>query len=110
MSRALKHLALDLKIPVVLLCQLNREVERREDRRPRISDLCESGAIEQDADIVGLLHRPEYYDETDRPGEADLIVAKNRAGKTGTIRLRFAGPQTRFSDFDEIDNIPVGQF
>jgi replicative DNA helicase len=95
-SRRLKALARELKVPVIALAQLNRESEKRDDRKPRLSDLRESGAIEQDADIVLLLHRPEYYDPNDRPGEADLIVAKNRNGATGTVKLVFLRHCTRF--------------
>ena len=79
-SRRLKTLARELEVPVIALSQLNRAVENREDRRPRMADLRESGAIEQDADIVLLLHRPDYYDANDQPGIAELIVAKNRNG------------------------------
>ncbi|MCL4155110.1 UNVERIFIED_CONTAM: hypothetical protein GTU68_005329 [Idotea baltica] len=82
-TRRLKFLAKDLQIPVIALAQLNRGVEQREDKRPKLSDLRESGAIEQDADIVMFLHRPEAYDPQDRPGEADLLVAKNRHGPIG---------------------------
>ena len=103
MTRTLKQLSRALQIPVVLLCQLNREVEKREDRRPRMSDLRDSGAIEQDADIVALLHRPEYYDPNDQPGVAELIVAKNRGGSTRTIKLAFHKAQTRFTDYDAVD-------
>ncbi len=103
MTRTLKQLAKGLKIPVILLCQLNREVEKREDRRPRMSDLRESGAIEQDADVVSLLHRPEYYDPNDKPGVAELIVAKNRGGSTGTVPLLFHKAQTKFTDLNAID-------
>ena len=97
-SRRLKTLARELKVPVVALSQLNRAVESREDRRPRMADLRESGAIEQDADIVLLLHRPEYYDANDQPGIAELIVAKNRNGPTGNVKLTFLKNLTRFEN------------
>jgi replicative DNA helicase len=97
-SRRLKTLARELEVPVVALSQLNRAVESREDRRPRMADLRESGAIEQDADIVLLLHRPEYYDANDRPGIAELIVAKNRNGRTGDVPLTFLKSIMRFEN------------
>jgi len=95
-SRRLKTLARELDVPVLALSQLNRAVEAREDRRPRMSDLRESGAIEQDADQVVLIHRPEYYDPNDNPGTAELIVAKNRHGATGTVKVAFVKHLTRF--------------
>lgn len=91
------NLARDLKIPILLLHQLNRQCENREDRRPRMSDLRDSGQVEADADVVLLLHRPEQFRKDDRPGEADLIVAKNRCGATGAVRLAFDRARTRFS-------------
>jgi replicative DNA helicase len=97
-SRRLKTLARELEVPVIALSQLNRAVESREDRRPRMADLRESGAIEQDADIVLLLHRPEYYDPNDKPGVADLIVAKNRNGRTGDVPLTFLKSLMRFEN------------
>jgi len=97
-TRRLKFLAKDLDIPVIALAQLNRSVEQREDKRPRLADLRESGAIEQDADIVMFLHRPEAYDPEDRPGEADLIVAKNRHGPIGTVQLVWLKSMMRFGD------------
>jgi replicative DNA helicase len=97
-SRRLKTLARELHIPVIALSQLNRAVENREDRRPRMADLRESGAIEQDADIVLLLHRPEYYDPNDQPGIAEVIVAKNRSGPTNTAKLTFLKNLTRFEN------------
>jgi replicative DNA helicase len=97
-TRRLKFLAKDLSIPVIALAQLNRAVEQREDKRPRLADLRESGAIEQDADIVMFLHRPEAYDPEDRPGEADLLVAKNRNGPIGTVPLVWLREQLRFGD------------
>jgi replicative DNA helicase len=97
-TRRLKFLAKDLSIPVIALAQLNRGVEQREDKRPRLSDLRESGAIEQDADIVMFLHRPEAYDPEDRPGEADLIVAKNRHGPIGTVEMVWRREMLQFGD------------
>jgi replicative DNA helicase len=97
-SRRLKQLARELKVPVIALSQLNRGVENREDRRPRMADLRESGAIEQDADLVLLLHRPDYYDENDSPGIAELIIAKNRSGATGTKKFAFIKNLTRFDN------------
>jgi replicative DNA helicase len=101
-SRRLKTLARDLKVPVVAISQLNRAVESREDKRPRMADLRESGAIEQDADIVILLHRPEYYDITDQPGIAELILAKNRNGPVGSVKLTFLKNLTRFENLATI--------
>lgn len=97
-TRKLKGLAKELEIPIVLLAQLNRGVESREDKRPRLADLRESGAIEQDADVVMFLHRPEAYDPEDRPGECDVIVSKNRRGKIGTATLAWRAESTSFRD------------
>ncbi len=109
-SRRLKQLARELDIPVIALSQLNRAVENREDRRPRMADLRESGAIEQDADLVLLLHRPEYYDPNDQPGVAELIIAKNRSGATETIKLQFTKNLTRFSNLDTAHDALGGAF
>lgn len=98
-SRALKALARELDVPVVVLSQLNRAVESRTDHRPQLSDLRESGAIEQDADVVVMLLRREYYDREDSPGTADLMVAKQRNGPTGDLKLAFREEFTRFGDF-----------
>lgn len=87
MSRNLKLLAKELQVPVIALSQLNRNSEARVDRVPQVSDLRESGSLEQDADMVLLIHRPEVTDENNRPGEADLIVGKQRSGPTGKIPL-----------------------
>ena len=95
-SARLKQIARDLAMPIVVLCQLNRAPEARADKRPQLGDLRESGALEQDADVVLLLHRPEFYDETDRPGEADLIVAKQRNGRTGVVRVTYRKEMARF--------------
>jgi replicative DNA helicase len=99
LSRGLKLLARDFNITVVILCQLNRGPEHRTEKRPQVSDLRESGAIEQDADIVILLHREDAYDkESPRAGEADLIVGKHRNGPTATITAAFQGHYARFCD------------
>ncbi|MEJ1089701.1 replicative DNA helicase [Microbacterium sp. Mu-80] len=97
-SRALKLLAKELQVPVIALSQLNRGPEQRQDKKPAISDLRESGSIEQDADMVILLHRDSVYDKDVRPGEADLIVAKHRNGPTATINVAFQGHYSRFAD------------
>jgi replicative DNA helicase len=102
-SNGIKAVAKELKIPVVVLAQLNRNPENRPGNKPRLSDLRESGAIEQDADVVGLLVRSEYYgnddeDGADRTGEAELIIAKQRNGPTGEIPLTFLKQFTRFED------------
>ena len=100
-SRRLKTLA-RAKVPIVAISQLNRAVESREDKRPRMADLRESGAIEQDADMVLLLHRPEYYDANEQPGIAELIVAKNRNGPTGSVKLTFLKNLTRFENLASV--------
>ena len=99
MSRNLKLLAKELEIPVIALSQLNRGPEQRTDKKPMVSDLRESGSIEQDADMVILLHREDAYEkESPRAGEADLIVAKHRNGPTATITVAFQGHYSRFVD------------
>lgn len=98
-SRALKLLAKELEVPVVALSQLNRGPEQRQDKKPLLSDLRESGSLEQDADMVILLHREDAYDrESPRAGEADLILAKNRNGPTGVVTVAFQGHYSRFVD------------
>ena len=98
-SRAMKLLAKELDVPVVALSQLNRGPEQRTDKRPLLSDLRESGSIEQDSDLVLLVHRPDLYEmETERAGEADLIIAKHRNGPTGTVAVAFQGRYSRFAD------------
>lgn len=97
-TRKLKQLAKDLRCPVLALCQLNRDVEKRTEKRPTLSDLRESGAIEQDADVVMLMHRPDAYEPDDRPNELDIIVAKNRHGSCGTAGLIWQKQTMRFAD------------
>ena len=100
-SRALKLLAKELEVPVVALSQLNRGPEMRNDKKPQLSDLRESGSIEQDADVVFLVHRPDAYDKEDRPGEADIIMAKHRNGPTDTFNLAFLGAYSKFKDMPQ---------
>ncbi|MFH0910986.1 MAG: replicative DNA helicase [Planctomycetota bacterium] len=97
-SRGLKAIARELDIPVVALSQLNRAVEGRADHKPILSDLRESGAIEQDADVVLLLHRPSYYNEGEDEGLVQVIIAKQRNGPTGVIKLTFISEQLRFEN------------
>jgi replicative DNA helicase len=99
MSRRLKFLARELQIPVVSLAQVNRSSEDRQDHRPRLSDLRESGAIEQDADTVLLLHRPELYEPGQHEGILEIMIAKQRNGPTGEVTLAFLKQFMRFEDF-----------
>ena len=100
MSRALKVLAWELNVPIIACSQLSREVERRPDKQPQLSDLRESGAIEQDADIVAFLYREDYYEEEDAGDrvEANLMIKKQRNGPTGTVVLYFTKKQMRFEN------------
>jgi replicative DNA helicase len=123
-SRGLKQLAKELSVPVIGLSQLSRAVEQREDKRPQLSDLRESGSIEQDADIVLFIYREDYYlaakqpadDHPDFPawqeemarayGRAEVIVAKQRHGATGKVRMRFDSRITKFSDAADDSYLP----
>ena len=106
-TRQLKVMAKELNVPVILLSQLSRAVESRNDKRPMLSDLRESGSIEQDADIVLFLYREAYYNkESQRPNISECIVAKNRHGETGTVELVWDGQYTRFSN-PEYNDVPA---
>src|SRR6201996_9024440 len=115
-SRALKSVAKELNVPVIALSQLSRAVENRPggSKRPQLSDLRESGSIEQDADMVLFLYRPEYYglteDENGMPtqGVGEVIIAKHRNGETGTVRLKFVGKYVKFTDLESMDDFSGG--
>ena len=106
-SRSLKALSKELQIPVIALAQLSREVEKRPGKKPILSDLRESGSIEQDADIVIFLYREDYYDDNAEQGKTELIIAKNRNGKTGYINLRFLNRSTKFIDYTTDEMLPM---
>ena len=101
-SRSLKILAKEIEVPVIALSQLSRAVEARPDHRPMLSDLRESGSIEQDADIVMFLYRDDYYNEdSEKKNQAEVIIAKQRAGSTGTVDLAWLGQYTKFANLDK---------
>ena len=101
-SRSLKILAKELDIPVIALSQLSREADKRSDHKPILSDLRESGAIEQDADIVMFLYREEYYKpDSEKKGKAEVIIAKNRSGSTGSIELLWLNNVTKFVNIEK---------
>ncbi|HZS24550.1 MAG TPA: DnaB-like helicase C-terminal domain-containing protein, partial [Gaiellaceae bacterium] len=98
-SRSLKILARDLEVPIIALSQLSRAVEQRTDKRPILSDLRESGSIEQDADLVAFIYRDEYYnEESDQQGLAEVILAKHRNGPTDSLKLSFLKRYAKFAD------------
>src|SRR6201984_3237683 len=123
-TTSLKALAKELNVPIIALSQLSRQVENRDDKHPQLSDLRESGSIEQDADVVLFVYREEYYRKKKEPkpgtpehekwqtemelalNKAEVIIAKQRHGPTGTVKLHFEGQFTRFSDFVEEENLP----
>jgi replicative DNA helicase len=102
-SRGLKSLAKDLKVPIIAVSQLNRGLEKREEKKPQLSDLRESGAIEQDADLVLFIHREEMFNPEGEKGKAELIVGKNRHGPTGPVSMTFIKEYTRFENYAEDD-------
>jgi replicative DNA helicase len=124
-TTSLKALAKELNVPVLALSQLSRQVENREDKRPQLADLRESGSIEQDADVVMFVFREEYYLGMKEPrpntpehekwqsdmdivmGKADVIIGKQRHGPTGTVQLQFTADVTRFADLANADQLPM---
>lgn len=102
-SRALKLMAKELEVPVICCSQLNRDVEKTKEKVPTIADLRESGSIEQDADAVLLLYRPDYYDQNNQQNRAQVIVAKNRHGSTGTVEMAWDPQFTKFSELSNLE-------
>lgn len=100
-TRSLKNLAKEINVPVVALSQLSRAVEQRHESRPQLSDLRESGAIEQDADLVAFIYRPELYGKEEMEGQAEVIIGKQRNGPVGTFKLTFLKQYTKFSDYSD---------
>ncbi|MFN0199536.1 MAG: replicative DNA helicase [Planctomycetaceae bacterium] len=109
-TRRLKALCKEINVPLIALAQLNRGVELREDKRPRLADLRESGAIEQDADLVMFLHRPDAYNPEDQPGLAELIIAKHRSGPTGIVNLTWLRESMRFVNYRGLTEPAGGYF
>ena len=107
-SRNVKQIARELRVPVIALSQLSRAVEARPDKQPQLSDLRESGSIEQDADVVLMMYREDYYNEDcDRQGVTDIFVRKHRNGPTGRVELLFKKEQMRFYDIDKVHSEAV---